>query len=294
MLKRFSQNNHLYHFYFKFILMKKLFFTVVAALMTASLNAQVNSTRIELSPLHADVDNSDNATWKFLDTDITITNANSKSYGSVDRFGDPSGTGDTCIVSFMKMSKDVLFKINIPDGQAAVRIEFWGVSNSSSANWAYLCYLANPALETPVVAVEGGLTVEGITGRDIMDNEAIKALSYPFSPSAKQGETTPVAVIEDKLGWFSELSFLYDGNNQVGANIVVYTVPEADLENYDPAKDQSIKTALDQPAPSAITNIEIDTKAIDYDAPMYNILGQPVSKDYKGVVIQKGNTFILR
>ena len=109
------------------------------------------------------------------------------------------------------MSKDVLFKINIPDGQVAVRIEFWGLSNSSAANWAYLCYLANPALPTPIVAVEGGQTVDGITGRDIMDNEAIKALAYPFSPSPVQAETKPVAVIEDPLGWYYELSFLYDG-----------------------------------------------------------------------------------
>ena len=256
----------------------------------------INSTRVELSPLHADADNSDNTTWKFVDTDITITNNSSKSYASVDRFGDPTGTGDTCEISFLKMSKDVLFKINIPDGQVAVRIEFWGLSNSSAANWAYLCYLANPALPTPIVSVEGGQTVDGITGRDIMDNEAIKALAYPFSPSPVQAETKPVAVIEDPLGWYSELSFLYDGNNQVGANIVVYTVAEADLESYDPAKDQSIKNSLDQPESSSVIEVESDptVPTIDYNAPMYNILGQPVTKDYKGVIIQKGHKFILK
>ena len=228
--------------------------------------------------------------------DITITNNSSKSYSSVDRFGDPTGTGDTCEISFLKMSKDVLFKINIPDGQVAVRIEFWGLSNSSAGNWAYLCYLANPALPTPIVSVDGGQTVDGITGRDIMDNEAIKALAYPFSPSPVQAETTPVAVIEDPLGWYSELSFLYDGNNQVGANIVIYTVPEADLESYDPAKDQSIKNSLDQPESSSVIEIENEPAmpTIDYNAPMYNILGQPVSKDYKGVIIQKGHKFILQ
>ena len=270
--------------------------SIKGSLDQPGISGGINSTRVELSPLYADADNSDNTTWRFANTDIILTNSSSKSYSSVDRFGDPTGTGDTCEISFLKMSKDVLFKINIPDGQVAVRIEFWGLSNSSAGNWAYLCYLANPALPTPIVSVDGGQTVDGITGRDIMDNEAIKALAYPFSPSPIQAETTPVAVIEDPLGWYSELSFLYDGNNQVGANIVIYTVPEADLESYDPAKDQSIKNSLDQPESSSVIEIENEPAmpTIDYNAPMYNILGQPVSKDYKGVIIQKGHKFILQ
>ena len=270
--------------------------SIKGSLDQPGISGGINSTRVELSPLYADADNSDNTTWRFANTDITLTNSSSKSYSSVDRFGDPTGTGDTCEISFLKMSKDVLFKINIPDGQVAVRIEFWGLSNSSAGNWAYLCYLANPALPTPIVSVDGGQTVDGITGRDIMDNGAIKALAYPFSPSPIQAETTPVAVIEDPLGWYSELSFLYDGNNQVGANIVIYTVPEADLESYDPAKDQSIKNSLDQPESSSVIEIENEPAmpTIDYNAPMYNILGQPVSKDYKGVIIQKGHKFILQ
>ncbi len=270
--------------------------SIKGSLDQPGISGGINSTRVELSPLYADADNSDNTTWRFVNTDIILTNNSSKSYSSVDRFGDPTGTGDTCEISFLKMSKDVLFKINIPDGQVAVRIEFWGLSNSSAGNWAYLCYLANPALPTPIVSVDGGQTVDGITGRDIMDNGAIKALAYPFSPSPIQAETTPVAVIEDPLGWYSELSFLYDGNNQVGANIVIYTVPEADLESYDPAKDQSIKNSLDQPESSSVIEIENEPAmpTIDYNAPMYNILGQPVSKDYKGVIIQKGHKFILQ
>ncbi|HIT82123.1 MAG TPA: hypothetical protein IAD09_07805, partial [Candidatus Caccoplasma merdavium] len=90
--------------------MKKIFTFFTAALLAMSVSAQVNSTRVELSPLYADADNSTNTTWKFVNTDITITNNSSKSYASVDRFGDPTGTGDTCEISFLKMSKDVLFK----------------------------------------------------------------------------------------------------------------------------------------------------------------------------------------
>lgn len=169
--------------------MKKLFTLVSAALVALCANAQVNSTRVELSPLYADAENSDKVTWKFTNTDITLTNGNNKGYASVDYYGDVNG--DTCTLSFMKMSKDVEFKLNIPDGRAVVRIEFWGVSNSGAAmNWAYLHSLNN-TVELPILS--------GID-RDVMDNAAIKALPHPFSPEAKNAETTPVAVFSDPLG----------------------------------------------------------------------------------------------
>lgn len=63
--------------------------------------------------MYIDAENSDNVTWKFVDTDITITNGNDKTYAYVDRYGDV--IGDACSLSFMKMSKDVEFKINILD-----------------------------------------------------------------------------------------------------------------------------------------------------------------------------------
>lgn len=235
--------------------MKKLFTLISAALVALCANAQVNSTRVELSPLYADAENSDKVTWKFTNTDITLTNGNNKGYASVDHYGDVNG--DTCTLSFMKMSKDVEFKLNIPDGRAVVRIEFWGVSNSGAAmNWAYLHSLNN-TVELPILS--------GID-RDVMDNAAIKALPHPFSPEAKNAETTPVAVFSDPLGWFSELTFLYDGNNQVGANIVLYTVPEADLANYKVETDASIRLSLDKPLPPvASTRVELSPLHADAD-----------------------------
>lgn len=241
--------------------MKKLFTLVATALVALCAGAQVNSTRVELSPLHIDADNSDKTTWKFVDTDITITNGNSKGYGSIDRYGDVNG--DTCTLSWMKVSKDVEFKLNIPSDRAVVRIEFWGVSNSGKAmNWAYLHSLNNTA-ELPIYNQTGGATGNG---RDIMDNEAIKALPYPYSPEAKNAETTPIAVFNDALGWFSELTFMFDGNNQVGTNIVVYTVPEADLANYKTETDASIRLSLDKPLPPvASTRVELSPLHIDAD-----------------------------
>ena len=239
--------------------MKKLFILVVTALVALCANAQVNSTRVELSPLHIDADNSDKVTWKFLNTDITISNEKNKGYASMERYGDVNG--DTCTLSWMKVSKDTEFKINIPDDRAVVRIEFWGVSNSGSVmNWAYLHSLNN-TVELPIFNQTGGAAGNG---RDIMANEEIKALPYPYSPEAKNAETTPVAVFNDNLGWFSELTFMFDGNNQVGTNIVLYTVPEADLANYKTETDASIRLSLDKPLPPvASTRVELSPLHVD-------------------------------
>ncbi|MCM1035141.1 MAG: Ig-like domain-containing protein, partial [Paludibacter sp.] len=43
--------------------------------------------------------------------------------------------------------------------------------------------------------------------------------------------------------------------------------------------------------PTAIDNIVAE---LDFNAPMYNVLGQPVNSEYKGVVIQNGNKYLLR
>ncbi len=264
--------------------------------------APIASQRVELSPLHIDAANSDKATWKFVGTGVTISNAKNKGYGSIDNYKEVA-TNDSTTTSFMKVSKDVLFTLNIPEDSAVVRIEFWGLSNSNQAlNWAYLCYLNNAAVQEitgkPIYAVEGGETVEGITGRDIMDNELIKALPYPYSPYVKDVTTKPVAVIEDALGWFGTLDFLFDGNNQVGTNIVVYMVHQNDLENYKADKDSSIKNELDKPVvdeggDTGISNVVVN-KTFNANAPIYNMAGQIVSKSYKGLVIQNGKKYILR
>ncbi|MBQ8423310.1 MAG: RHS repeat protein [Coprobacter sp.] len=245
----------------------------------------VQSTRVELSPLYADAANSDAATWKFTNTDITITNVDAKTYASTGIYTDANGVATAR--EFMKMSRGKKWTLVVPEDRAVVRIEFWGFSNSSAMNWAYLRYVTNPAVE-----VLADVSPEG----QVKENETIKAYAHPFSPEAVTAEAAPLAVFVDQLGWFGELSFYFDGNNQVGANIVVYTVPEAEIDSYDPAYDFSVKAELDKPVvESAIESVENDeVKALDPNAPMYNILGQPVGADYKGIVIQKGAKFILQ
>ena len=51
-------------------------------------------------------------------------------------------------------------------------------------------------------------------------------------------------------------------------------------------------TAIDL-GTSGVNGITAD-KAIDANAPMYNLAGQRVSKAYKGVVIQNGHKFIVK
>lgn len=251
------------------------------------------STRVELSPLHADFANSDKATWKYTNTNVTITNAGNKAHGEAANYGDVNG--DTCSLSFLKVSKDVEFKINIPADSAVVRIEFWGFSNSGAAmNWAYLHSLTSPSVETPIFLQTGG---EAGDGRDIMDNETIKTTCpYPYSPEAAKAEASPIAVFSDPLGWFGEMSFMFDGNNQVGTIIVLYMVHESELEGYQSKLDPSIKNELDQPAPVAdgIKVMPVVNKAFNPNAPIYNVLGQQVTKNYKGIVVQGGKKFILK
>ena len=268
--------------------------SIVNTLSQFAMPTIVPSTRVELSPLYADADNSDGTTWKFKNTGVTLTNGNGKKYGSVDAYGDANG--DTCAISWMKMSKDVEFKINIPADSAVVRVEFWGVSNSGVAmNWAYLHSLTSPSVEQPIFSQTGGVAGDG---RDIgVDgaNDDIKTnCPHPFSPEAKTAETAPLAVFNDDLGWFSELAFLYDGNNQVGANIVLYLVHQDQLADYKSKWDPSIKAELDKPViPDAIKVVPV-AKPFNPNAPIYNLAGQQVNKNYKGIVIQNGKKFVLR
>lgn len=268
--------------------------SIVNTLSQFAMPTIVPSTRVELSPLHIDADNSDGATWKFKNTGVTLTNGNGKKYGSVDAYGDVNG--DTCTISWMKMSKDVEFKINIPADSAVVRVEFWGVSNSGSAmNWAYLHSLTSPSVEQPIFSQTGGAAGDG---RDIGVNGANDEIKtncpHPFSPEAKNAETAPLAVFNDELGWFSELAFLYDGNNQVGANIVVYLVHQDQLADYKTKWDASIKSELDKPViPDGIKVVPV-ARPFNPNAPIYNLAGQQVTKGYKGFVIQNGKKFILR
>ena len=95
------------------------------------------------------------------------------------------------------------------------------------------------------------------------------------------------------LGPVYQLSFDYAGNLIASAagHVARYTMPTADNTIVIPAK-----TALaDAQAPDPGTGVEdvVDVK-LDRNAPMFDVLGRQVDKNYRGVVIQNGQVFLVK
>jgi uncharacterized repeat protein (TIGR02543 family) len=87
---------------------------------------------------------------------------------------------------------------------------------------------------------------------------------------------TPVKDGDTFIGW-------YDNNDGQGDALTVLPV------GYDGtvyAIWKSMGTA------TGVENTGVPT--IDLDAPMYDILGRPVDATYRGIIIQKGNKYLLR
>jgi hypothetical protein len=95
------------------------------------------------------------------------------------------------------------------------------------------------------------------------------------------------------LGPVYQLSFDYAGRLVASAagHVTMYTMPTADNTIVVPAK-----TALaDATAPDPDTAVEdvVDVK-LDRNAPMFDVLGRQVDKNYRGVVIQNGQVFLVK
>ena len=45
---------------------------------------------------------------------------------------------------------------------------------------------------------------------------------------------------------------------------------------------------------TAIVSLRQDSKELDTNAPMYDLLGQQVSSSYRGIVIQNGKKFVVK
>ena len=76
-------------------------------------------------------------------------------------------------------------------------------------------------------------------------------------------------------------------------NVSVYA-PERTPEEGDviPAKTVVITGS----ATGGIDNIATDVKVaeLDWNAPVYNVMGQKVSKNFKGIAIQNGAKFVVK
>ena len=95
------------------------------------------------------------------------------------------------------------------------------------------------------------------------------------------------------LGPIYQLSFDYAGNLIASAagHIARYTMPTADNTIVIPAK-----TALaDAMGPDPDTSVEdIKPAVLDRNAPMYDVLGRQVDKNYRGIVIQNGQVYLVK
>lgn len=71
---------------------------------------------------------------------------------------------------------------------------------------------------------------------------------------------------------------MFDGFNQVWANIVLWVVDESEVEAWDPESDKTI------------TNIE--EVVIPVSEVIYNLQGQIVGEDYQGIIIKGGKKYL--
>jgi hypothetical protein len=236
-----------------------------------TLSAQVNSTIFRLSP--ATKVANEGITWTFGDG-FVLTNANGKNYGEF-AAGAYKNDGDSVSEATLKLSRQVPFKITIPDGKVVVKVDLIGFSNSPEAkNWDFLSYIDNGGEEFMIYK-------ETAVAYSTLNNDTIiNKCKYPLSPLAK--DFGVFASFVDGEGWYSELNFMIDGNNQAGIIVCMYVVAEQDMANYTLEND------------ATITDIQTVVADKSDDGPMYNLLGQRVDEGYKGLVIKNGKKYILK
>lgn len=95
------------------------------------------------------------------------------------------------------------------------------------------------------------------------------------------------------LSSIREMHLDYAGNLVCsGENAVaVFTLPKADNTTIIPAR--KALTVTKQGAGTAVEDV-VAPAQLDVDAPMYDVMGRPVDKTYKGIVIQNGHKYLLR
>lgn len=115
---------------------------------------------------------------------------------------------------------------------------------------------------------------------DVADDSPLKG--YPMfqeniAPKGAEGNDAYIVGAGNQASWVyltfnavaDETYYIFNKNTQIGFGGIEFTPAEQ----------------------SGISNIIAD-ETLNSDAPMYNVLGQRVSKEYKGIVIQNGKKFI--
>lgn len=180
-----------------------------------------------------------------------------------------------------KYPEGINFKLNgaysivIPNGVKVYRIDISGFS--SGDNWVYLYGWGS--------GDNNGYEWTDPIGNGVKDNTIIKTAKYPIDPcsgdpnylSEKTDPSIPFAILDfGDLPYEGEFPFLVSGNNQYFAAFKIYTTREA---------------ADNAGTGTGISSIVADKAG---NGIRYNIAGQRVDSNYKGIVIENGRKKIVK
>ena len=205
--------------------MKKIF-TLIAAvcLSLGGVNAQ---DVVELSGATYDASTSDDGTWHFTGTDITIQPDGGRAAGPKTYPKNPT-EGDI-IYSALNIKKDSKQSIILPSGTKLYRIQITGFSMGDNFDYIYAWGTGDK---------DGEYEWTDPIGKGIMDNAIINGqAAYPIDPCGYVGSRVPESTRE--IGYIiadidfgsdpyeGEFSYFVSGNNQASLNYTLYLTREA-------------------------------------------------------------------
>lgn len=252
--------------------MKKIFTLVATALMAVGAYAQ---DVVELSYSTLDQTNSTNTVWKFTGTDITVepTGGRDISKCGVERGGWANG---------LNFKNNTTSTIVLPAGVQVYRMELAGFSQgdnwcylyaygSADGDWEWTDPIGSGIKDNTTIKEQAKYSLDPCMASDVNGGYTFAAPGYTFAAIDFTDPENPAAF----LPYEGALAIQFNGNNQETAMIRLYLSEAA--------------------AKEAAAGIE-ETVVVEDDenAPIYNLAGQQVTKNYKGIVIKKGKKYIVK
>ena len=133
--------------------------------------------------------------------------------------------------------------------------------------------------EFTFTAVDGGYTIQDSYGRYLYQSGTYKTFS--------------VSETNNEYVWTVEPQ--NDGTFKISMNGYFMQFGEGKFTSfgvYDSTQDKAVLPMLYAKVPDAIKNVTTVVERNDANAPIFNLAGQRVGKDYKGVVIQNGKKYL--
>ena len=252
--------------------MKKIFTLIATALFALGANAQSTDV-VELSAATYDASTSDNNTWHFTGTDITIVPDGGRAAGP--KTFPENATGDDIVYSSLNVKKDSKQSIKLPEGVKLYRIQITGFSQGDNFDYIYAWGQE----------IGGEWDFTDPIGKGIQDNATINSTAkYPIDPCGYKGSRVAEStrevgyiILDEDFGnepFEGEFSYFVSGNNQADLNYKLFLSRAA--------------------ADAATTGISTVKAATETNSAIFNVAGQQVSKNYKGLVIKNGKKIIQK